>query len=325
MAQATPPSPLVVVALGGNALLPRGLPATPANQLGAVRAAAGPLAEAAAQARLVVTHGNGPQVGLLSLKEEAYGGDTSAPLDVLDAESGGQLGYVIELELANAAPGRRTVAVLTRVLVDAGDAAFDQPMKFIGPMYAEGEARAIAAERGWEVRPDGPSWRRVVPSPEPIRIFQLGAIRALVDAEFIVVCVGGGGIPVVETGRGHAGVEAVVDKDLSSALLATGLSADLLVLATDVDAVYADWDTADRLAIGATTPDALRALRFAGGSMGPKVEAACRFVDATGGRAVIGALDELPALIAGTAGTQVYLDRQPEESEAGVAAELLRQ
>jgi len=293
------------VALGGNALLRRGEPPTAANQLLAAREAARVLAPVAAGTRLVITHGNGPQVGLLALKEDAYGDGSPYPLDVLDAETGGQIGYVIELELDNAIDHQDTVAVITRVRVDAGDPAFGDPTKFIGPIYGEARARELAAERGWTVKPDGDHWRRVVASPEPREIVQLGAIRRLVDGGFLVVCAGGGGVPVIEVDGAERGVEAVIDKDLVSALLATGLDAGVLVLATDVDAVYADWATPDAAAVAAATPAELRAHDFAAGSMGPKVEAACRFVEATGRRAAIGRLEDLPDLIAGEAGTQV--------------------
>jgi carbamate kinase len=300
--------PLAVVALGGNALLRRGEPATAANQLRAARAAAKMLGPVSERTRLVVTHGNGPQVGLLALKEDAYGDADQYPLDVLDAESGGQIGYVVELELDNAIDHRDTVTVITRVLVDADDPAFGDPTKFIGPVYDEQRARALAAEHGWIVKPDGDHWRRVVPSPDPKQIIQLGAIRRLVDGGFLVVCVGGGGVPVIADGNGHAGVEAVIDKDLASALLAVGLSADVLVLATDIDAVYSSWGTQRQRAVARTTPAWLRAQTFAGGSMGPKVEAVCRFVEATRKRAAIGKLEELPGLIDGTAGTQIRAD-----------------
>lgn len=306
MADVRSESPLAVVALGGNALLPRGLPTTAANQSRAARAAAQTLGPVAAGTRLVVTHGNGPQVGLLSLKEQWFTDGAPYPLDVLDAESAGQLGYVLELELSNAVVGQDTVAVLTRVVVEADDPAFVAPRKFIGPNYTEAHAERISQTLGWSVRPDGKHWRRVVASPEPKRIVELSAIQTLIDAGFLVVCVGGGGIPVVvDADRHQAGVEAVVDKDLSSAILAIGIGADLLILATDVDAVYSGWGTPEQHPIGATTPADLRALPFPEGSMGPKVEAVCRFVEATGGRAAIGALDALPALIAGTAGTQI--------------------
>lgn len=302
---------LAVVALGGNALLRRGEPATAANQLRAARAVAEVLAPVSERTRLVVTHGNGPQVGLLALKEDAYDDGDPYPLDVLDAESGGQIGYVVELELDNAIHHQDTVTVITRVLVDADDPAFDYPTKFIGPVYDERRAHALADEHGWVVKPDGDRWRRVVPSPEPKRIIQLGAIERLVDSGFLVVCVGGGGVPVVADGTGHVGIEAVVDKDLSSALLAIGLEADILVLATDVDAVVSGWGTEDERAISRTTPGWLRSQSFVTGSMAPKVEAACRFVEATGGRASIGGLKDLAELVDGTAGTQIR-DTGPE-------------
>jgi len=297
------PRPLAVVALGGNALLRRGEPATAAGQLLAARTAAAALGPVSERTRLVVTHGNGPQVGLLALKEDAYG--DPYPLDVLDAETEGQIGYVIELELDNAIDHQDTVAVITRVVVDAGDPAFGEPSKFIGPIYDEARATQLARERGWTVKPDGDAWRRVVASPDPKRIVQLAAIRELVDGGFLVVCVGGGGIPVVADGAGHVGVEAVIDKDLASSLLAIGLGAELLVLATDVDAVYTGWGTGHEHAIARTTAAQLRAQSFADGSMGPKVEACCRFVEAGGERAAIGRLEDLGALVDGTLGTQV--------------------
>ena len=299
------PGPLAVVALGGNALLPRGAPATAANQLRAAQGAAGILGPISQDARLVVTHGNGPQVGLLALKEDAYGGEDPYPLDVLDAETEGQIGYVIELALDNAIDHQDTVAVLTRVLVDGEDPAFADPTKFIGPVYDEARARELAKERHWTVKPDGDHWRRVVASPEPREIIQLEAIRRLVAGGFLVVCVGGGGVPVVQGATGHEGIEAVVDKDLASALLAEGLGADVLVLATDVDAVYVDWGEPGQRALDRVTPADLRGHDFAAGSMGPKVEAVCRFVERSGKRAAIGRLEDLAGLVDGSAGTQI--------------------
>jgi carbamate kinase len=297
--------PTALVALGGNALLPRGEKPEAATQLAAARAAAQAIAPAVETHKLVITHGNGPQVGLLALRSDAYKGVDPYPLDVLDAESEGQIGYVIELELDNAIDLRDTVALITRVVVDEDDPAFAEPTKFIGPVYDEERARALASERGWSIRPDGDRWRRVVPSPEPREVVQLGAIRRLVESGFVVVCAGGGGVPVVVEDGGHRGVEAVIDKDLCSGLLATDLGAGILVLATDVDAVYVDWGEPGERAIGDTTPAELRAHEFAAGSMGPKVEACCRFVEATGGRAAIGSLDRLQELLQGTTGTQV--------------------
>ena len=296
--------PTAVVALGGNALLPRGEKPEAGTQLRAARAAAQAVAPAADDFRLVVTHGNGPQVGLLALIGESFGDVEAYPLDVLDAESEGQIGYVVELELDNAMAGYETVALITRVLVDENDPAFGEPSKFIGPVYAEADARALASARGWTVKPDGDAWRRVVPSPEPSRILELGAIRRLTTSGFVVVCAGGGGVPVVAGPDGLRGVEAVIDKDLCSALLARELGAEVLVLATDVDGVYLDWGSPDQRLLARTTPDELRRHGFAAGSMGPKVEAACRFAEA-GGRAAIGALGQLEGLLGGTSGTQV--------------------
>lgn len=298
-----PERPVIVVALGGNALAPRGGPTGAAAQITAARRAARLLAPLAATSRLVVTHGNGPQVGLLALRDDAD------PLDVLGAETEGELGYIIELELANAVPGAETVALLTRTEVDAGDPAFGDPAKFIGPSYDRERACALAADHGWTVKPDGEAWRRVVASPEPRRIVQLGAIRRLVDGGVLVLCAGGGGVPVVRGADGsHTGVEAVVDKDLASALLATQLGADVLVLATDVDAVYERFGTPGARPLGHVSPEELRAHAFPPGSMGPKVEAACRFVEAGGSRAAIGALDAVGDLATGATGTQVVAE-----------------
>ena len=306
--------PVAVVALGGNALLPRGEKLEAASQLRAARAAAGALAPLVSDFNLVVTHGNGPQVGLLALMSDAYTDVDPYPLDVLDAESEGQIGYVIELELDNAIDERDTVALITRVVVDEDDPAFADPTKFIGPVYHEAQARSVADERGWVVKPDGDNWRRVVPSPEPREIVQLPAIRRLVESGFVVVCAGGGGVPVVVDGDGHRGVEAVIDKDLCSALLASDLAADVLVLATDVNGVYLDWGGAGERLIGEITAAELREHDFAAGSMGPKVEAACRFAEASGGRAAIGSLAELPGLLDGTHGTQVRANDDERET-----------
>ena len=298
-----------MVALGGNALLRRGEPLDADNQARAARVAAGLLARVAAGNQLVVTHGNGPQVGLLALMSDAYKETAPYPLDVLGSETEGQIGYVLELELGNAIPDQETVAVLTRVVVDPGDPAFSAPSKFIGPVYSETEARSLAERHGWTVKPDGPNWRRVVASPRPQRIVQLDAIECLIDAGFLVVCTGGGGIPVVEDEHGHQrGVPAVIDKDLASALLASDLGVETLVLATDVDAVYADYGTPRQRPIAHATPTTLRSHQFAAGSMGPKVEAVCRFVERTGGRGVIGSLERIDELVSGRSGTQVLLD-----------------
>jgi carbamate kinase len=298
-----------VVALGGNALLRRGEPLEAANQARAAREAALVLSRASTTHQLVITHGNGPQVGLLALMSDAYTETEPYPLDVLDAETAGQIGYVLEMQLDNYIDHQDTVAVITRVVVDEGDPAFTSPSKFIGPVYGEREATEVADRHGWTVRPDGDRWRRVVASPEPRRIVQLGAIKRLLDAGVVVVCAGGGGVPVVEDERGrYRGVEAVIDKDLTSSVLAIDLGVDTLVLATDVDAVYEGYGLTEQHAIGRATPEGLRARNYPAGSMGPKVEAVCRFVERTGGRAAIGSLDDVEEMLAGRAGTQVTAD-----------------
>lgn len=294
-----------VVALGGNALLRRGEPAEAAIQRAHVLEAASALAALAVRAELVITHGNGPQVGLLALEADAYKAVAPYPLDVLGAESQGMIGYMLVQALGSELPERDVVAVLTQVLVDPADPGFAQPTKPIGPVYSEHEARELAAERGWTIAPDGAHFRRVVASPEPKGIVELDAIERLVAGGSVVVCAGGGGIPVSVDGGGLHGVEAVIDKDLTAALLAQELGAERLIVLTDVSCVQRDWGTAAATPIFAATPDELRALSFASGSMGPKVEAACRFVEQTGGEAVIGSLAELDLVSLGEAGTRI--------------------
>ncbi len=296
----------IVIALGGNALLRRGEPAEAAVQQRNVERAARAVAEVAADHELVLTHGNGPQVGLLALQAEAYRDVRAYPLDVLGAESEGMIGYLLEQALGNQLQGRAAATLLTQVVVDPGDPAFRHPTKPVGPVYDEEQARRLAAERGWTVAPDGDRFRRVVPSPEPLDIVELATIRLLVEAGVLVICVGGGGIPVVvDEGGALHGVEAVIDKDLSAALLARLLPADLLLLLTDVPGVEHGFGTPDANPISRATPRELRALDFAPGSMGPKVEAACRFVEATGQAAGIGALEDAAAIMRGEAGTIV--------------------
>jgi carbamate kinase len=297
---------LVVIALGGNALLKRGEPLEAEVQQRNVEVAAAAVAEVARGHAVVVTHGNGPQVGLLALQSQAYAGVRPYPLDVLGAESEGMIGYLIEQELVNRLPGRDVATLLTQVTVDPRDPAFDFPSKPIGPTYSEDEARRLGAERGWAVAPDGAGFRRVVPSPEPRRIIELGTVRLLVAAGVVVVCAGGGGIPVMVTpGGGMRGVEAVIDKDLSAALLAGELGADALLLLTDVAAVWTGWQTPEGRPVREASPDRLRAVSFDPGSMGPKVEAAIRFVERTGGFAAIGRLEDAAAMLRCEAGTVV--------------------
>ena len=300
---------LVVTALGGNALLRRGEPMTAENQRQNVRIAARALAPVAAEHQLVIGHGNGPQVGLLALQGAAYDKVETYPLDVLGAQTEGMIGYMIEQELGNLLPFERPFAtMLTMIEVDPADPAFRDPTKFIGPVYSKEEADRIAAEKKWVFKPDGDKWRRVVPSPEPKRIFELRPIKWLLEHNTIVIAAGGGGIPTMYEASKHrtlAGVECVIDKDLASELLARDLGADLFVMLTDAEAVYTDWGKPTQKAIRRGSPAALSAMSFAAGSMGPKVEAACRFAAATGKKAAIGALADLGKIIAGEAGTTV--------------------
>jgi carbamate kinase len=297
----------IVVALGGNALLRRGQPLDADVQLANVKQAAASIAALCAEHDVVVTHGNGPQVGLLALQNEAYGDVRPYPLDVLDAESEGMIGYLLEQELANELPGREVVTLLTRVEVDAGDPAFAAPAKPVGPVYPPADAAAIRDERGWTLVADGDGFRRAVPSPRPMAVLGLRAIQILLEDAVVVVCAGGGGIPVVRCAGGTRGVEAVVDKDRTAALLAAELGADLLLLLTDVGAVVDGWGTAGAEPISTAGADALDALGLPAGSMGPKVEAAAWFAR-RGGRAAIGALADAAAIVDGKAGTTVLAD-----------------
>jgi carbamate kinase len=299
----------VVVALGGNALLKRGEPMTAEVQRANVRVAAQALAPVAARHQLIVSHGNGPQVGLLALQGAAYKPAEAFPLDVLGAETEGMIGYMIEQELGNLLPFEVPFAtLLTMVEVDRADPAFSNPTKFVGPVYERVDAQRIAAERGWTFKQDGTNWRRVVASPLPKRIFEIRPVKWLLERGTVVICAGGGGIPTMyEPGadRKLIGVEAVIDKDLCSELLARELGADMLVMLTDADAVYADWGSPQQRPIRRVSPEALAAMSFAAGSMGPKVEAACRFARLASKSAAIGALADLARIIDGTAGTTI--------------------
>jgi carbamate kinase len=298
----------VVAAVGGNALLERGEPADPRRQQARAVAAVQALAPLAAEHELVITHGNGPQVGLLAL-ENAPGSAASRayPFDVLGAQTQGMIGYWLIQALQNALPGRQVACLVSRTLVREDDPAFADPSKFVGPVYDEQQARALSASRGWQVRPDGLGWRRVVPSPEPAELLDLHSIRALLDRGTIVVCCGGGGVPVARhDGAGSLqGVDGVVDKDLTASLLARRLGADALLLLTDVSAVQDGYGTAQARPIRRATPAQLRARSFPAGSMGPKIEAVCRFVAASGKVAAIGRLADAGLLLQGKAGTTI--------------------
>ena len=297
----------IVVALGGNALLRRGEPLTAENQRMNIRVATQQIAKIVPGNELVVAHGNGPQVGLLSLQASAYTAVAPYPLDVLGAETEGMIGYIIEQELGNLLPIEVPFAtLLTQVEVDGNDPAFQHPSKPIGPVYSKEEAERLAKEKGWNIAPDGDKFRRVVASPKPKRIFEIRPIKWLLEKGSIVICAGGGGIPTMYDKDGQLqGVEAVIDKDLCSALLAEQLESDLLVIATDVNAAFVDWGKPTQKAIAQAHPDEMEKLGFAAGSMGPKVQAACTFARNTGKVAVIGSLEDIEDIVNGNAGTRI--------------------
>jgi carbamate kinase len=300
----------VVVALGGNALLRRGEPLTADNQRQNIKIAAKALAPIAREHELVISHGNGPQVGLLALQGAAYKPEETFPLDILDAETEGMIGYLIEQELGNLlADERRCATLLTQIEVDPDDPAFNHPSKPIGPVYTETEARRHAREKGWSIAPDGEHYRRVVASPRPQRIFELAVIELLIKQGVIVICAGGGGIPTVRREDGSlVGVEAVIDKDSASSLLAQELKADAFLMLTDVDAVYKDWGKAGARAMRRISPRRIGEFSFAPGSMAPKVDSAIEFVEQTGGIAGIGLLKDAQAILQGEAGTVITRD-----------------
>ena len=297
----------ILVALGGNALLRRGEPMTAEAQRANVEIAARALAAIHPGNQLVITHGNGPQVGLLALQGAAYKPDEAYPLDVLGAQTEGMIGYMIEQELGNLLPFEVPFAtILTMVEVDRDDPGFKNPTKFIGPIYTEADARRLEKEKGYVMKKDGDKWRRVVPSPIPQRIFEIRPMKWLLDHGTVVIAAGGGGIPTVyEAGRKLRGIEAVIDKDLCSELLARELGADFFIMATDTEAVFLDWGTPSAKAFRRAHPSAIREFSFPAGSMGPKVDAACQFAEKTGKQAAIGALKDLPAILRGDAGTTV--------------------
>ena len=297
----------VVVALGGNALLQRGQALSAENQRQNIRVAAGQLAEIHEHHELVIAHGNGPQVGLAALMDAAYTDVDPYPLDVLGAKTIGMIGYIIEQELGNIIPFEdHIITVLTQIVVDPADPAFQNPTKPVGPVYDKAEAEKLQREKAWAMAPDGEYFRKVVPSPWPQRIIEIDTIRMLVDNGVVVICAGGGGIPVAyDDERKLFGVEAVIDKDLASGLLAKGLDAEMFVMLTDVPNVYVDFGTENQRSIRAAHPDAIEALDFAAGSMGPKVIGACQYVRESGFKSAIGQLSDLAAIMSGEAGTLI--------------------
>ena len=306
-----------MVALGGNALLERGEVPEAEIQEKHVAAAVEALVPLARDHDLLVTHGNGPQVGLLALESARDPAlPRPYPFDVLGAQTQGMIGYFLLQAFENALPGQEVVSLVCQTLVDPADPAFAHPTKFVGPVLTEAEGHRVAQLRGWDIRPDGNAWRRVVPSPEPLVPIEMPTIRMLVGNGAIVICSGGGGIPVCRGPDGLLhGVEAVIDKDLTAVLLARTIGADALLLLTDVANVETGFGTDHARPIFHTTPDALRTEQFPAGSMGPKVDAACRFVEATGHRAFIGRLDDAIGLLHGTSGTVV----EPAHAPFGTA------
>ncbi|MDN5766959.1 MAG: carbamate kinase [Humibacillus sp.] len=299
----------VVVALGGNALAKRGEPMTADRLRANVKSTCLALAGLALEHEVVITHGNGPQVGLLALQNLAYRDVAAYPLDILGAETQGMIGYVIQQELTNALAGAREVAaIVTTAVVEDDDPAFSHPTKLIGPQYSAQDAAEAAAEYRWTIARDGNLFRRVVPSPNPVRIQQTPIVRLLLETDRLVVCVGGGGVPVRIDDRGREiGMQAVVDKDLASAALAAELDADTLIMLTDSDYVSENWGTPEQRDILTATPEAIAELAFEEGSMRPKVDAAIRVAKA-GGRALIGPLDRLDDLLARRVGTEIRSD-----------------
>lgn len=308
----------IVITLGGNALLRRGEALSAENQRRNIEVAVSALARLASKHDLVLSHGNGPQVGLLAMQNEAYAKENSAvptyPFDILGAQSQAMVGYMFAQALSRAlksiAPDRQIASIITQSEVDPEDPAFLNPTKFIGAMMTKEEARQAEKERGWIVKQDGNGYRRVIASPMPIRIVEFPVIKHLVEAGTLVISCGGGGVPVVRDQDGLHGVEAVIDKDFAGGILATELHADMLIIATDVVGVYENWGTTQSRLIRRITPQELMQMGFSKGSMGPKIEAVCRFVNATGKPAAIGSLDHIEEVVAGESGTWIVPDNQ---------------
>lgn len=298
----------VVVALGGNALLRRGQPLEADVQRRNIEIAVKTISEIAKHYNVVLVHGNGPQVGLLALQGLEYKKVAPYPLDVLGSETQGMIGYMLMQEFKNMLPERNISCMLTQMMVDPKDPAFANPTKPIGPVYQEAEARELAEKYHWTVKPDGQYFRRVVPSPQPIGIVEHDAISQLISAGHLVICTGGGGIPVKRENGKLVGVEAVIDKDMSAAFLAKQLNADALLILTDADAVYLDWGKPTQHALRSTTPSELGNYQFDAGSMGPKIEASCEFIQQGGKVVGIGALEDGLRILEGTAGTNITRD-----------------
>ena len=295
----------VVIALGGNALLRRGEPLEAGVQRHNIQIAVKAICEVAQNYKVVLVHGNGPQVGLLALQGLEYKQVAPYPLDVLGSETQGMIGYMLMQEFKNQMPDINATCMLTQMTVDPNDPAFLNPTKPIGPIYNQGEARELAEKYHWTIKPDGKHFRRVVPSPEPTGIIEHQAITTLIEQGHLVICTGGGGIPVQYNNGQLVGVEAVIDKDMSAALLAKQLHADALLILTDTDAVYLDWGKNSQRALRNTTPSELSKYQFEQGSMGPKIQASCEFIKQGGKVVGIGALEDGLRILQGQAGTSI--------------------
>lgn len=295
--------PTVVIALGGNAILQRGETLSAQNQYKNITQVGEVVAGLVKNYRVVIVHGNGPQVGLLALQGALDQQTPAYPLDILVAETQGMLGYMIAQTLEQKESIPQVVTLLTRIQVEADDPAFQHPSKFIGPVYLPDQQHEPEARYGWTMKADGQYFRRVVASPKPRKVVELASIKCLLDSDHIVVCAGGGGMPVIANQHGYCGVEAVIDKDLSAALLAQELQAEYLMILTDADAVYQDWGTPQARALRDVTPEILRPFAAPDGAMGPKAEAVIEFVEQTGGTAFIGALSDAEAILRREKGT----------------------
>lgn len=295
----------LVIALGGNALLQRGEVLSAENQQRSIQVFAQRVATLARDYQLVIVHGNGPQVGLLALQNAAYTESPAWPLDILVAESQGMIGAAIAQALTQNVGNSSVTTLMTRVEVDPQDEAFAAPGKYIGPVYQPDQQAELEQRYGWTMKADGQYIRRVVPSPMPQNILDSDAIRILVEAGHTVICCGGGGVPVVAQGEGYQGTEAVIDKDLTAAVLANAINADHLLILTDADAVYEHWGTPQARALRHVTTEELAPFAAPDGAMGPKAAAVIQFVKQTGRSAFIGALKDAPQILTGEKGTCV--------------------